>query len=376
MESDNIESDTGKGRSKSKRGKSEAKVTIHGKEMTVKEMEETMGNPGPEFFQSSRGKATASASQGSRQQAVVEQKASEEEPKTKEAESQETPGSEEAGGKGKPESSPKEAKEDVLSDKVTGKWLKLLDAGWYPKRTRDGEKMYLRSSDSDSKSSVVPFSQHLWNFWTTHLTPIGKDAMASEPTQQDKSEAAVSQGTTLLGYMTLKATKDVPLIRNQLGKISFMQQALYDLGWMTFLKLSKAPGLLSDDLWRVTLSDDPTPENVDMAQKAREKFSEAFEQAEDILLRAMDAASEIASLDHELGLESARLLKERQNSARISAVAKYYEEYGRIALSCMPPAAMQEFFQRLMVKGLVDATEKAEIAAAKTQIPQEATPQA
>lgn len=374
MESDSIEGPAGKKDSKKKTEK-DAKVMIDGREMTVEEMKKSMqGRPGSEFFKSGRDRGAVKVP-------PVSQTAS---PSLQSTAAQQTEGEEGNVGEGEEGQDGGSGQETVVeekpespglpagvSTKQANKWLKLLDAGWYPMQTKDKTKMYLMSPDSDSKTTSYPYVQEVFEWWVGHLTDVGKNAYEGKNKLTEDTGRSIAAGTTLLGYMTTKVSKEMPLVRNQLGKIGFMQQVLYDLGWLTFLKVSKAPGLLPDDLWRMTLNDDPL---ADQAQEVRELFSGSFDKALDNLLRGLHSAEEIAQLDHELNLESGRLMKSKQETASALRMARYYEERLRIAVSCMPASVMQEYLNRTIVVGLVDATERAELSAAKAQIGQGVPP--
>ncbi len=158
-------------------------------------------------------------------------------------------------------------------------------------------------------------------------------------------------------YISEKAVREVPIVRNLLGKMSWFQNSIYDIGVLTFFKILQTPGLMDEKAWRITVSD--TSPEVDQ-QQAREVFINNFEHALNRLIRTKDAAGELARLDYTLSLAEGRFLKMKVDWKEQKLRGDYYEQAFKIAQSCMCTNDLREMLSRLIVTGFITATTQAQ----------------
>ncbi len=273
------------------------------------------------------------------------------------SEGNEQAGSEKAGANGG--TPPTDNSEELAALK---KYLDKLGSDWWPQKSKDGTKMWLRNPDGSGKTTAIPFEEKLWDVWVENLTEKGRQAFVKSGGVVEKTAkkgGEKGEPMALADYITKRVEDEVPVVRNVLAKMSWFQNAVYDIGLMAFLRISRTPNLLADDTWELVIHEAPGKAEM---QDVRKAFDSKFEDAMTQLIRGMNSVQEIVKLEEELSLESGRLLLERKKHAETQIKADYYESFARIAQASMCANDSKEFFERLVVKGLVDAQSRAQIA--------------
>jgi len=249
----------------------------------------------------------------------------------------------------------------------------FLQEGWYV--VKDGDNLAVREKrPGGSKTRIGTYDEALEKYLIGLETSEIKEWRKTREGQQARQGGeggleVLAKSTTLIPWIVARAKEELPIVRNMLSKMSWIQNSLYDLGVLTFYKITQTPGLLPQDTWKITLSD---TKDKDEIQEAREDFAEAYQRAFDKLIAGLGGAQALAELETELNLESGRLLRERQFKRKAELDRDYYHMAFNTAISSMCAVDQKDLIQRLVVQGLV----RAPVAAAETidaQVAQEET---
>lgn len=243
--------------------------------------------------------------------------------------------------------------EERFSQEIA-KALPRLQKGWYVKEV-NGTLSIRERGGKRRRVELGPWSAELEEYLKNHETEDVKKWRAGreqKPPNQSGYVSTKEEKIDLGSFVAKKLDREVPLVKNILAKLGFMQNGFYDLGVMTFFRLSQTPGLINDKLWRVMLSERPSDQEV---QEMREKFVNVFDEGITKLIRSQNkkAAEEFVALDYQLLRMQTKYEMEKVENMKNIFRANYYESCFKTAQTVMCARDSQELVRRLVMSGYI-----------------------